>query len=54
MTATTCSMADYHDALASFEQAAERLAATDPVMLSSQGITDALPALVRVRGPTFT
>ncbi len=45
MTATTCSAAEYRDALASFEHAAERLSATDPVMLSSQGITDALPAL---------
>ncbi|WP_068574828.1 HNH endonuclease signature motif containing protein [Tsukamurella pseudospumae] len=42
---TTSTAAEYLAALASFENAAEQLAAASPVMLSSEEILDALPRL---------
>ncbi|MDP0397235.1 DUF222 domain-containing protein [Tsukamurella strandjordii] len=45
MIETTSTASEYLDALASFERAADRLAATDPVMLSPQEMLQALHRL---------
>ncbi|KXP10648.1 hypothetical protein AXK57_09990 [Tsukamurella pulmonis] len=45
MDTATCTAAEYLDALTSFEQAAERLAQADPVMLDSQDVLAALERL---------
>ncbi|MFD9828057.1 hypothetical protein ACFWXB_11340 [Tsukamurella tyrosinosolvens] len=45
MNTSTCTAAEYLDALASFERAAERLAQADPVMLDSQDVLASLERL---------
>ena len=45
MNTSTCTAAEYLDALASFEHAAERLAQADPVMLDSQDVLASLERL---------
>lgn len=45
MNTSTCTAAEYLDALTSFEHAAERLAQADPVMLDSQDVLASLERL---------
>ena len=45
MSTTTCTAVEYLDALTAFEQAAERLAQVDPVMLDSQDVLASLERL---------
>ena len=45
MTGNACTAAEYLEALALFEEAAERLAAADPVMLDSQQVLESLKRL---------